>query len=146
MIGVVAPGSQRSVVAEFFELFKTPWEWVQPGRSYEVMLCATDELPPNPAQLVLIFFARAHWARLIGAAFPATFRTSSIVNLVGSLARNLSAFAGPLLRGFALRATVFLLAGRPRFDDFPTLRGLPGPPVPKRSSLKVRSSVMSFSS
>jgi len=60
MIGVVAPGSQRSVVAEFFELFKTPWEWVQPGRSYDVMLCATDELPPNPAQLVLIFFARAH--------------------------------------------------------------------------------------
>jgi hypothetical protein len=39
MIGVIADPSQNSVVCEFFELFKTPWEFHQSERKYDVVLC-----------------------------------------------------------------------------------------------------------
>ena len=31
MIGVVAHDAERAVIREFFELFKTPWEFCRPG-------------------------------------------------------------------------------------------------------------------
>jgi hypothetical protein len=38
MIAVVADPSQESVVREFFELFKTPWEFYRPGHSYDAVI------------------------------------------------------------------------------------------------------------
>ncbi|MGB8030186.1 MAG: hypothetical protein WCF30_11035 [Terracidiphilus sp.] len=43
MIGVIAPASEHAVIAEFFELFKTPWEFYQDGRTYDVVLSTLDE-------------------------------------------------------------------------------------------------------
>ncbi len=58
MIGVVAPGSRREIVSEFFELFKTPWEFVDANRSYEVVLIAGDaEFDGSLAKLVLHYSA-----------------------------------------------------------------------------------------
>ena len=58
MIGVVAPGSRREVVSEFFELFKTPWEFVDANRNYEVVLIAGDaEFDGSLAKLVLHYSA-----------------------------------------------------------------------------------------
>ena len=37
MIGVIFRDTQKSVVEEFFELFKTPWEVFRPNRSYDVV-------------------------------------------------------------------------------------------------------------
>jgi peptidoglycan/xylan/chitin deacetylase (PgdA/CDA1 family) len=56
MIGVIAPASQDAVVAEFFELFKTPWEWYKNGGQYRVLICAGEgEVPESVADLVLYY-------------------------------------------------------------------------------------------
>lgn len=55
MIGVVAQTGDEVVVREFFELFKTPWEFVRPGGRYDVLLCNQSEIPEVPAALVLCF-------------------------------------------------------------------------------------------
>lgn len=55
MIGVVADQSEVSVVREFFELFKSPWELHQPGQHYDVLLSSSDRVPNNNATLVVIY-------------------------------------------------------------------------------------------
>jgi peptidoglycan/xylan/chitin deacetylase (PgdA/CDA1 family) len=50
MIGVIADPAEADVVREFFELFKTPWEFYRSGQRYDVLLCAGDwpfEATPN---------------------------------------------------------------------------------------------------
>jgi hypothetical protein len=59
MIGVIANASDHAVVAEFFELFKTPWEFFQGDRRYEVVLCAGEGVfCENIARLVVIYGGR----------------------------------------------------------------------------------------
>jgi hypothetical protein len=56
MIGVIANPSEHAVVHEFFELFKTPWEFFRSEGHYEVLLCSGDaRLPERLAKLVLIY-------------------------------------------------------------------------------------------
>ncbi|OGV42039.1 MAG: hypothetical protein A2X46_05650 [Lentisphaerae bacterium GWF2_57_35] len=45
MIGVIVKKTERLVAAEFFELFKTPWEFYQEGSSYDVIV--TTGAPPS---------------------------------------------------------------------------------------------------
>jgi hypothetical protein len=59
MIAVIANPWERPVVSEFFELFKTPWEFYRAGRRYDVVLCAGDSpVDQNAAKLVLIYSGR----------------------------------------------------------------------------------------
>jgi hypothetical protein len=55
MIGVIANGIEQSTVFEFFELFKTPWEFWRPGTRYDVLLCSNSPVPENDACLLLIY-------------------------------------------------------------------------------------------
>jgi hypothetical protein len=56
MIGVVADPREHSVVREFFELFKTPWEFHRKDRDYQVVLCAGEpERGERAARIVLIY-------------------------------------------------------------------------------------------
>jgi hypothetical protein len=55
MIGVVAPQIEHPVVGEFFELFKTPWEFYRAGVNYDVLICSSSLIPQNNARLLLIF-------------------------------------------------------------------------------------------
>ena len=55
MIAVHARENDQPVVREFFELFKTPWEFFAPGVHADVLLCAADEIPANAARLVVIY-------------------------------------------------------------------------------------------
>jgi hypothetical protein len=55
MIGVVANGVEHSTVVEFFELFKTPWEFWRPGGRYDVLLCSNSMVPENDARLLLLY-------------------------------------------------------------------------------------------
>ena len=55
MIGVVAHDAARAVIREFFELFKTPWEFCRPGIAYDVLLCSGSEFVDNSAQLVVVY-------------------------------------------------------------------------------------------
>lgn len=42
---------------EFFELFKTPWEFYRHGRAYDTILATADELPSVQPRLLLIYGA-----------------------------------------------------------------------------------------
>lgn len=55
MIGVVAESEEADVVREFFELFKTPWEFYRRGRRYDVLLCSGDEQVDDTGTLVLFY-------------------------------------------------------------------------------------------
>lgn len=58
MIGVLASDAEHPVVREFFELFKTPWEFYRNGTQYEVLICSDIRLPSNSAKLVLLYGAK----------------------------------------------------------------------------------------
>jgi hypothetical protein len=53
VIGVIADPSDHDVVREFFELFKTPWEFYRSDRRYDVVLCAGDWQVDNVAHVVV---------------------------------------------------------------------------------------------
>jgi hypothetical protein len=55
MIGVLADDTEHSVVNEFFELFKTPWEFYRSGCDYDVLLCSKHRFRHSSAKLVLIY-------------------------------------------------------------------------------------------
>lgn len=54
MIGVIANPTDQDVVREFFELFKTPWEFYRSNAKYDVILCG-DGVPEGSAKLVLFY-------------------------------------------------------------------------------------------
>jgi len=59
VIGVLAKPALYPTVREFFELFKTPWEFYQPGQSYDVLLCRGDQTSDRiTARLTLIYSSR----------------------------------------------------------------------------------------
>ncbi len=51
----MASEADRPALREFFELFKTPWEFHEPGRSYVVLLVASGEVPPLTARLSVVY-------------------------------------------------------------------------------------------
>ena len=56
MIGVIANSGDHGTVREFFELFKTPWEFYRSDRRYQVLLCAGDaKFSRTAAELVIIY-------------------------------------------------------------------------------------------
>lgn len=55
MIGVLADPAQQEIVREFFELFKTPWEFYQSNREYDVVLCSGGGQVDARARLVLFY-------------------------------------------------------------------------------------------
>jgi hypothetical protein len=62
MIGVLAASGELAVVREFFELFKTPWEFFRADHAYDVLLSSGDcECPREGAKLILIYTGRASW-------------------------------------------------------------------------------------
>jgi hypothetical protein len=58
MIGVIADSAEEQVVREFFELFKTPWEFYRRDRRYEVLLCAGDAPFDESAKLIVFYAGR----------------------------------------------------------------------------------------
>jgi hypothetical protein len=61
MIGVIANPSDHDVVREFFELFKTPWEFYRADRRYEVLLCAGGDrvdVAGGAANLIILYSGR----------------------------------------------------------------------------------------
>jgi hypothetical protein len=58
VIGVVADPSDHDVVLEFFELFKTPWEFYRSDRLYDVVLCTADGQFDDTARVTLLYAGR----------------------------------------------------------------------------------------
>jgi len=55
MIGIICKSSETEIVKEFFQLFKTPWEFFQENHKYEVVICTRKELPDVDAKLLIVF-------------------------------------------------------------------------------------------
>jgi hypothetical protein len=55
MIGVLADSADHAVVREFFELFKTPWEFCRADRKYDVVLCSGGARFDGDAKLVVMY-------------------------------------------------------------------------------------------
>lgn len=55
MIGVIAKKSEQEAVKEFFQLFKTPWEFYQINRSYDVVISTDYHIPRIGAKLLIIY-------------------------------------------------------------------------------------------
>lgn len=83
MIGVAAKPGQEAVVAEFFEFFKTPWEFYCPGCAYDVLLVTADQVPTAGAALVLAYGSGAKSTDLPGKA-PAPAQAKQIRTNDGS--------------------------------------------------------------
>ena len=106
MIGVIAQPSENLAAREFFELFKTPWEFFRSGQRYDVLLCVRAEaLPENAAKLVLIYGGR-----------PLPFDVESGVDFQPSDTHALS-YNGALI---------------PIYGDSVTFRESPGRPVDEK--------------
>ena len=59
MIGVIADPAEHDVVREFFELFKTPWEFYRKGEQYDALLCSGDGQFDRTAKLILLYSGRS---------------------------------------------------------------------------------------
>ena len=88
MIGVVSKHGERAIAEEFFQIFKTPWEFYVQQRTYDVVIVVSEEVPANvSANLLLIYNSRGSnsdhetgiairsveksgWIEWHGAAFP----------------------------------------------------------------------------
>jgi hypothetical protein len=55
VIAVIASPDDYSVVEEFFELFKTPWEFYVPGRSYDVVVSSHGNTGAVDTKLLIVF-------------------------------------------------------------------------------------------
>ena len=55
MIGVLAGPDDRETVREFFELFKTAWEFCRDGGRYEVVVSTAGERQHPPAKVVIAY-------------------------------------------------------------------------------------------
>jgi hypothetical protein len=79
MIGVLARAEDRDTVREFFELFKTPWEFCRAGTAYDVVINATREHHHPSGQVVIAYEPDAD-SRRGGGAIPAVPRTTLTYN------------------------------------------------------------------
>ena len=55
MIGVIADPTDHDVAREFFELFKTPWEFWRDGRAYDVVVSAGEVRAGVSARLLIVY-------------------------------------------------------------------------------------------
>lgn len=55
LIGVIPKIGQTAIVEEFFQLFKTPWEFYKHGQAYDVVVATVDDIPEVDAKLLLVY-------------------------------------------------------------------------------------------
>ncbi|MGB6691505.1 MAG: hypothetical protein WBE76_27020 [Terracidiphilus sp.] len=56
MIGVLFKDSEARAVEEFFQLFKTQWEFWTPGRLYDLVIATGEEIPQSIGPCPLVIF------------------------------------------------------------------------------------------
>ncbi len=74
MIGVIANAADHDVVREFFELFKTPWEFYQANSRYDVIVCDDGGGCDARARLIVNYSSgrTARRENLARSTFPRT--------------------------------------------------------------------------
>ena len=56
MIGVLSKDSETRAVQEFFQLFKTPWEFFVPRKHYDLVIITRGEIPEDLNANVLVVY------------------------------------------------------------------------------------------
>lgn len=60
MIGVVSKNDEVEAVREFFQLFKTPWEFYLPEHTYDFVIVTSEQIPEDlDASLMLVYSSRS---------------------------------------------------------------------------------------
>lgn len=62
MIGVLVKNEERKAAREFFELFKTPWEFYSSGRNYRIILSTQFIIHEMNPELLLFFISEENQA------------------------------------------------------------------------------------
>jgi hypothetical protein len=83
MVGVVPREEERAAVREFFELFKTPWEFWRPGGRYEVVVRADDGCEHGSARAVVVYGGRATRFDEKARCLPGPGRVNATLNWNG---------------------------------------------------------------
>jgi hypothetical protein len=81
MIGVICEDSQKPFVSEFFQLFKTPWEFYVHSKTYDVVIVTYDIATLPDAKLVMVFSPKM---TIFDGQQGIRFH-SRLINLYGSL-------------------------------------------------------------
>jgi hypothetical protein len=55
VIGVIANKDQAQIVEEFFQLFKTPWEFYDKAKSYDAVICSGNFITDINARLLIVY-------------------------------------------------------------------------------------------
>ena len=117
MIGVIASASDLAIAAEFFELFKTPWEPAVAGRKYRAVLSTNGDASDVDAGAFLLYGSETHAAdRLPDVAVE---RMSGPV----SVEWGITAFPSMELRSLSIRATMTQLPSEPEIGRSPIAAG-----------------------
>jgi len=114
LIGVIAKPDQRPVVEEFFELFKTPWEFYRAGTSYEVVIATAGEVPQPAARLLITYGAARQSDGRLGFIPAANHAGATISDTDGPLPvyGDVLTFKQDQPRAVCLRADVGILGLR----------------------------------
>ena len=79
MIGVISSDKDRKVVREFFELFKTPWEFYDPHRSYDVVLSTQNKIQKTNSKLLIIYSSdKSHFDDIREIRVQSAYRNASV--------------------------------------------------------------------
>ncbi len=100
MIGIISKDSEIKAVQEFFQLFKTPWEFYVPHHNYDIVLVTSNDIPAKlSTRVVVIYNSRSagpddeigvtaqlkqgcRWLEWNGVAFP-VYRDVAVFQPVG---------------------------------------------------------------
>ena len=140
MIGVYVRDDEKENVAEFFELFKTPWEFAREGVVYPAALATLEPPPSLRAERWLLFYsdpsaptpATPRLIRHAGAVFPIFGKLTVFPDTPSSLVRtqredeavSRREASGRLRIGYDLLSEIgrLLSVGQPpEFAAYPTL-------------------------
>jgi hypothetical protein len=80
VIGVICKAGQPAAVEEFFQLFKTPWEFYRPGRAYDVVVATVDDVPDVDARLIIISGAERKASDATQAFVPRSRHRGGLLN------------------------------------------------------------------
>lgn len=75
MIGVIGQKDEVRTIEEFFQLFKTPWEWYRAGGSYDVLLVTGDAVPDETVELIIVCGSKAKSSDSVQNVIPRSRRS-----------------------------------------------------------------------
>ena len=79
MIGVISSDNERKMAREFFELFKTPWEFYVDERYYDVVISTENKIPKKDSKLAIIYVSnKSHFDGAGGIRIQSKHREVSV--------------------------------------------------------------------